>query len=85
MKKIYPLLRMKTLATFFVLCSSFTIAQQPSNCPASPNPIDINQADGSTLTIVGKGGMLNSRTETADGYTIVNKNCKRPRSSAVLN
>lgn len=45
--------------------------QAPSNCPASPYATDIVQPDGTTITIYGKGNMLNSWTETTDGYTII--------------
>ncbi|MDQ4140535.1 MAG: hypothetical protein M3142_08410, partial [Bacteroidota bacterium] len=74
MKSIYSLFLKKIITIPFVLCSFSALAQQPSNCPASPYPINVKQADGSTLTIVGKGGMLNSWTETTDGYSIVKKN-----------
>ena len=43
----------------------------PSNCIASPLPTLIVQPNSTSLTIVGKGNMNNSWTETTDGYTIV--------------
>ncbi|MEQ8908193.1 MAG: CUB domain-containing protein [Vicingaceae bacterium] len=43
----------------------------PSNCIASPDPLAITQADGSTLSLRGRGNMNNSWTETIDGYTVV--------------
>lgn len=46
----------------------------PSNCKASPYVTDIIQADGSTISIIGKGNMNNSWTETSDGYTILEVN-----------
>lgn len=42
-----------------------------SNCPASPYPTQVVQPDNSFITIIGKGNMVNSWTETVDGYTIV--------------
>ena len=43
----------------------------PTFCKASPDPTVINQSDGSSITIVGKGNMNNYWTETTDGYSIV--------------
>lgn len=43
----------------------------PTNCIASPDPIVIDQPDNTQLTIVGKGTMINYRTESIDGYTLV--------------
>jgi len=45
-----------------------------SNCPASPYPTIINQPNNTTITIIGKGNMVNHWTETTDGYTIVLNN-----------
>ena len=45
-----------------------------SNCPASPYPTIINQPNNTTITIMGKGNMVNNWTETIDGYTIVLNN-----------
>jgi M6 family metalloprotease-like protein len=45
-----------------------------SNCPASPYPTIINQPNNTTITIIGKGNMVNNWTETIDGYTVVLKN-----------
>ncbi len=45
----------------------------PSSCPASPYPITVKQADGSSITVIGKGNMANSWTETLDGYTVIKK------------
>lgn len=45
------------------------------NVAASPIPVQIEQHDGSKLSIVGKGTEYISYTETEDGYTLVlNKN-----------
>lgn len=46
----------------------------PTNCSASPDPIVIEQSDHTKLTIVGKGNMINHRTESIDGYTIILNN-----------
>jgi M6 family metalloprotease-like protein len=54
-----------------VLGSALSLFAQPSNCPASPEPIEISQPDGSRLWVIGKGNMELSYTETVDGYTIV--------------
>lgn len=60
-----------TLLTLALFGLSFhTNAQQVSRCEASPIPIEIKQADGSALSIIGKGNSLVSYTETVDGYTI---------------
>lgn len=45
-----------------------------SNCPASPYPTIINQPNNTTITIIGKGNMVNYWTETIDGYTVVLNN-----------
>ena len=42
----------------------------PSNCPASPLPVTIVQPDNSIITVIGRGNLLNSWTETTDGYTV---------------
>ena len=42
-----------------------------SDCPASPYAIEITQPDGTEISIIGKGSMKNSWTETLDGYSIV--------------
>lgn len=68
------LLPAKIFTVIFVWLCSASMAQQISNCPASPYPITITQADGTTLTLIGKGNQLNAWTETIDGYTVVNKN-----------
>ncbi|RDC65538.1 hypothetical protein AHMF7616_04168 [Adhaeribacter pallidiroseus] len=65
---------MFTILLCFILYQMPTRAQQISNCQASPYPIMVKQADGSPLTIIGKGNLLNSWTETIDGYTVVNRN-----------
>ena len=67
---------MKTFLTTFALLSFVFIseikAQIPvSDCPASPYAIDITQPDGTKISIIGKGSMKNSWTETLDGYSIV--------------
>ncbi|NOG56816.1 MAG: M6 family metalloprotease domain-containing protein [Bacteroidetes bacterium] len=43
----------------------------PTNCKVSPDPTLVMQADGSQITIFGKGTMVNSWTETMDGYSVV--------------
>lgn len=43
----------------------------PSNCVASPEPVVINQPDGTSITVIGKGNMNNSWAETTDGYTVI--------------
>lgn len=45
-----------------------------SNCPVSPYPTQIVQPDNTTITIVGRGNMVNNWTETVDGYSIVLNN-----------
>ncbi len=67
---------MKTFLTTFALLSfvfmSEIKAQIPvSDCPASPYAIEITQLDGTKISIIGKGSMKNSWTETLDGYSIV--------------
>ena len=67
---------MKTFFTFFAFLSlvfMFEIkAQIPvSDCPASPYAIEITQSDHTKISIMGKGTMMNSWTETLDGYSIV--------------
>ena len=67
---------MKIFLTTFALLSfvfmSETKAQIPvSDCPASPYAIDMTQPDGTKISILGKGSMKNSWTETLDGYSIV--------------
>ncbi|MBT5506592.1 MAG: M6 family metalloprotease domain-containing protein [Flammeovirgaceae bacterium] len=67
---------MKIFLTAFALISFVFIseikAQIPiSDCPASPYAIDIAQPDGTKISIIGKGSMKNSWTETLDGYSIV--------------
>ncbi len=44
---------------------------QPSTCITSPESVDIIQPDGTKLTIIGKGNIIISYTETTDGYTIL--------------
>ncbi|MDB4315441.1 M6 family metalloprotease domain-containing protein, partial [Cyclobacteriaceae bacterium] len=47
-------------------------AQIPvSDCPASPYAIEITQPDNTKISIMGRGSMKNSWSETLDGYTIV--------------
>jgi M6 family metalloprotease-like protein len=46
----------------------------PSNCLASPYFLQVNQPNGTTISIIGKGNMNNSWTETTDGYTLVLEN-----------
>jgi M6 family metalloprotease-like protein len=63
-----------------LICNSYdTNAQhlakdQPSNCKVSPEQLVITQPDNSQLTIIGKGNMTTSWTETIDGYSIVRVN-----------
>lgn len=51
--------------------SSSKALWSPSNCKSSPEPLTIQQADGTSLTVIGKGNMNNHWTETTDGYSIV--------------
>ncbi|MDQ4141263.1 MAG: M6 family metalloprotease domain-containing protein [Bacteroidota bacterium] len=67
-------IKKSTIWLLFILLRLPAVAQQISNCQASPYPITVKQADGSSITIIGKGSLLNSWTETVDGYTVVNKN-----------
>ena len=50
----------------------------------SPNPITIKQPNGTKLSIIGKGNMHISYTETTDGYTLV-KNKKGIYEYALIN
>lgn len=54
-----------------LLSAQTNVQSYPSSCNASPEVLTINQPDGTVLSIVGKGNMNNSWTETTDGYTIV--------------
>lgn len=38
---------------------------------ASPLPVKVKQADGSSITIVGKGTPIVHYTETVDGYSLI--------------
>ena len=61
-----------TFALLYFVFMSETKAQIPvSDCPASPYAIDMTQPDGTKISILGKGSMKNSWTETLDGYSIV--------------
>lgn len=67
---------MKTVLTTFALLSfvfMFEIKAQisVSDCLASPYAIEITQPDDTKISIMGKGSMKNSWTETLDGYSIV--------------
>jgi len=67
---------MKTFLTtfallFFVFMSETKAQNSVSDCPASPYAIEITQPDGTKISIIGKGSMKNSWTETLDGYSIV--------------
>ncbi|MEI6947156.1 M6 family metalloprotease domain-containing protein [Paraflavisolibacter sp. H34] len=62
------------LAFILAFCVSSVRAQMLSNCPASPYPIQVQQANGTQLTIVGKGNMRKNWTETMDGYTVIHNN-----------
>ena len=67
---------MKTFLTtfallFFVFMSETKAQISVSDCPASPYAIEITQPDGTKISIIGKGSMKNSWTETLDGYSIV--------------
>jgi len=50
--------------------------EPPGGVSASPNVIDVKQADGTTIKIKGKGSMFVSYTETIDGYTVVRNSNK---------
>ncbi|MEQ9353308.1 MAG: CUB domain-containing protein [Vicingaceae bacterium] len=78
MKKFYSL-----LTSLLILCIGIQNSHAqtnskplsfPSNCIASPIPVDILQADSTSITIVGKGNMNNNWTETTDGYSVVRNN-----------
>lgn len=59
---------------FISLLSFNGFSQEVSRCIASPEPVTIQQADGSLITIIGKGNALVNYTESVDGYPlIVNK------------
>lgn len=61
----------KVLTALSALFVSNSFAQSVSKCEASPHPITIQQTNGTTLSIIGKGNSINSYTETVEGYTIV--------------
>ena len=46
----------------------------PSNCPASPETLQVIQSDGTLISIIGKGNMTSSWSETTDGYSIISVN-----------
>ena len=57
---------------FFLLFLFETNAQIPSfYYPVSPYSIEIIQPDNTKISIVGKGNMMNSWTETLDGFSII--------------
>ena len=57
---------------FFLLPLFETNAQIPNfSYPVSPHSIEIIQPDNTIISIIGKGTMINSWTETLDGYSIV--------------
>ena len=62
------------LYLIIIISARPVVAQQISNGQASLFPITVQQVNGSSLTIMGKSSLLNSWTETVNGYTIVNKN-----------
>lgn len=69
---------MKTLITLSLALAMLACLYNSSHehdclhsCSASETAVDIYQADGSKLSIVGKGNYLINHTETTDGYTIV--------------
>ena len=67
---------MRTLLTlnvlFFLLFLFETNAQIPGfYYPVSPYSIEIIQPDNTKISIVGKGNMVNSWTETLDGFSII--------------
>ena len=55
----------------FVFRFEIKAQQAISDCPASPYAIEISQPDDTKISIIGKGSMKNSWTESLDGYTIV--------------
>jgi M6 family metalloprotease-like protein len=74
MKHLYKAF-FSTLFTLALMVIAFlSKAQNISNCSASPYPINITQADGTVLTVIGKGTLSKSWTETIDGYTVVKVN-----------
>ena len=43
----------------------------PTSCSAAPNVLDVEQPDGSVLSILAKGNAIIHYTETVDGYTLI--------------
>ncbi|MBL4707113.1 MAG: immune inhibitor A, partial [Flavobacteriales bacterium] len=75
MKFIYSLNYLLILALGLTFGNHKAIAQAdhqlfPSSCLASPEPVIINQPNGTSITLIGKGNLNNSWTETTDGYSI---------------
>lgn len=55
----------------FASFSQVDFVHNHSKCAAMPNPVTINQPDGTDLTIVGHGNMDENYTETVDGFTVI--------------
>lgn len=57
-----------------LLCQAGVYAQHVSNCPASPEPLTVKQADGKSITIIAKGNHIVNYAETTDGFTVIKNN-----------
>lgn len=58
------------LGIFLSICTGIR-AQVISKCPASPDAVTVRQADGSAISLIGKGNILIHYTETIDGYNVI--------------
>ena len=67
MKTFFTTLSLLSFVFMFEMKAQISI----SDCPASPYAIEVTQPDNTKISIMGKGSMLNSWTETLDGYSIV--------------
>jgi hypothetical protein len=62
----------KTLILLWLACSFTFVSQaQVNKVPASKRPIEYNQPDGTTLTLLLKGDERMHWAETPDGYTLL--------------
>jgi M6 family metalloprotease-like protein len=59
------------LLLMLFICETAFSQSSRSVCAAMPDPVTVMQADGSSITVVGKGNEALSYTETTDGYTII--------------
>lgn len=70
-------LKIAAIVLVLLLLNTYAPAQhfsQASICTTSPYPVTVPQADGSRLTIIGKGTIRQAWTETLDGYTVIKQN-----------